>query len=280
MFTDRSGYTLPVHGVNRASRRVRLLRAGTASPGGDVGTFNQLTQAHSFLGTSYVGRQNVISPNAGSPSARSRASRCRSTYFSGGRRIAMRLQQSGGVLRQDPAAPGTSARRRVYATTTSPVTSWAMRYSASSTGGSSTRRQGPRTATSTTWRSVHVLSASLALQRRRRLAICAEIERTRSLTSAKPTRPPTITEVRVEEGSDEMKKLSIALAWPSWHSRRGRRPGRHRDGQRHRRHPVSVVPNVGGEHSPPPASASFRRRLPGRVTGCRSRIRHAQDPKP
>src|SRR4030095_7884625 len=66
MFTAVLGYTAPVHW----SPRVYLefdYASGDKSPGGSVGTFNQLyPNAHPFLGyIDYIGRQNIISPSAG-----------------------------------------------------------------------------------------------------------------------------------------------------------------------------------------------------------------------
>jgi hypothetical protein len=66
MFTAVLGYTAPV----RWSPRVYLefdYASGDKSPGGNVGTFNQLyPNAHSFLGyIDYIGRQNIISASGG-----------------------------------------------------------------------------------------------------------------------------------------------------------------------------------------------------------------------
>jgi hypothetical protein len=67
MFTANVGYTLPVPPL---SPRVYLefdYASGDSTPGGDVGTFNQLyPNAHSYLGyIDYVGRQNILSASGG-----------------------------------------------------------------------------------------------------------------------------------------------------------------------------------------------------------------------
>ena len=67
MITSVLGYTLPAPPL---SPRVYLefdYASGDSTPGGDVGTFNQLyPNAHSFLGyIDYVGRQNVLSASGG-----------------------------------------------------------------------------------------------------------------------------------------------------------------------------------------------------------------------
>ena len=66
MFTTVLGYTAPV----RWSPRVYLefdYASGDKSPGGSVGTFNQLyPNAHPFLGyIDYIGRQNILSASGG-----------------------------------------------------------------------------------------------------------------------------------------------------------------------------------------------------------------------
>ena len=67
MFTAVLGYTLP---VPRWAPRVYLefdYASGDPTPGGNVGTFNQLfPDAHHFLGyIDYIGRQNIISASGG-----------------------------------------------------------------------------------------------------------------------------------------------------------------------------------------------------------------------
>jgi hypothetical protein len=67
MLATNLGYTLPFPSL---SPRVYVefdYASGDGSPGGNVGTFNQLyPTGHSFLGyIDYIGRQNIISPSAG-----------------------------------------------------------------------------------------------------------------------------------------------------------------------------------------------------------------------
>jgi alginate export protein len=67
MFTAVLGYTLPVKEWSPRAYIEFDYASGDKSPGGKVGTFNQLfPNGHSYLGyIDYIGRQNIISPNAG-----------------------------------------------------------------------------------------------------------------------------------------------------------------------------------------------------------------------
>jgi Alginate export len=67
MITGKLGYTPP---AARLSPHVYIevdYASGDSTPGGNVGTFNQLfPSAHGFLGyMDFVGRQNILSPSAG-----------------------------------------------------------------------------------------------------------------------------------------------------------------------------------------------------------------------